>query len=142
MRYYLTDTVTPTSNPQTLFQVAAPTNQTVRILGADISLQGSTPATAPTPLDWIIQTTAGTGSAATGQLEDRGGDDSIRSTMLTDFTAEPTAGSILIEFAIHQQGTAFWRPPFPIKVKGSERVGLRYKSGVYVPVVLTVYLEE
>jgi len=142
MRYYLTDTVTPTANPQTLFQVLAPTNQAVKILGADVALQGSTPATSPVLFDWVIQTTAGTASTATGQLEDRGGDDSIRATLLTDFTSEPTAGSIIIEFGIHQQGTAFWRPPMPLKVKGAERLGLRYKSGTFVPVILTVYLEE
>ncbi len=142
MKYTLIDTVTPTANPQTLFQVLAPTNQNVRIHGVDLTLQGSTPASAPIPFDWLIQTTAGTGSTATAQKQDRGQDDSIRAGLQTDFTSEPTAASVLIVFSVHQQASAFWRPPFPIIAKGSERLALRYKSATFVPLSFTVYLEE
>lgn len=142
MKYTLVDTVTPTANPQTLFQVLAPANQNVRILGVDLTPQGSTPASVPIPFDWIIQTTAGTGSTATAQKQDRGQDDSIRATLQTDFTSEPTASSVLIVFSLHQQSSGFWRPPFPLVAKGGERLGFRYKSAIYVPLSFTVYLEE
>ncbi len=142
MRYYCYNTVTPNANPRTLFHVLAPTNHRITIWGLDIGMKGSTPATAPVPLDWCIQSTAGTGSALAPQYQDRGIDDAKLATLTKDFTAEPTFGAILIEFPMHQQAVVLWRPPYPIIVKGGERVGLRYKSATFVPVTFTIYVEE
>lgn len=145
MRYYCYDKVTPTANPQTLFQLLAPSNHRVMIWAWDISFSGSTPATAPVPYDWAIQTTAGSASALTPQYQDRGIDETKLATLQKTFTAEPTFSATLIEQSLHQQATELWRPPtieFPIIVKGGERVGLRYKSGTFVPVTLVIYVEE
>jgi len=142
MKFYVTETKTPTSNPQTLIQVLAPTNTRVRILGAEIGLRGSTPATTPIAFDWVIQTSAGTSTAITGQKRDRGCDESIRATILTDFSAEPTGTTQVVTFSMHQQAMYPWRPRIPILVKGGERVGLRYRSATYVETVLTLYVEE
>lgn len=143
LNYYAAISRTPTVNPETLFQILAPSNHKVAILGADISCRGSTPATTPIMFDWLIQTSAGTATALTGQLNDRGADETIQSTLQKTFTSEPTAGNSLIQFSLHQQGTFPWRPlNGPILVKGGERVGLRYNSGTFVPVLVTVYLQE
>ena len=149
MYYYVSDTVTPTSNPQTLFQLLAPANHRVKILGVDLAFSGSTPATAPVPFDWCTQATAGTGSPITPQYQDRGIDETKLATLQQDFTAEPTLGAILIPLALHQQGTLIWRPPLDengrpmvLVAKGAERIGLRYKSGTFVPVTFTIYVEE
>ena len=142
MRYYVSNTLTPNTNPRTLLQIAAPTNQRVRIIAAEIGMAGSTPATPPVLFDWCIQNTAGTASAATVQYQDRGIDETKLATVLKDFTTEPTLVATLIVFPVHQQGTYPWRPPWPIIVKGAERVGFRYRSGNFVPVTFTVYVEE
>lgn len=142
MKYYVYNTLTPNNNPRTLLQISAPTNQRVRIVGAEIGLGGSTPASPAVLFDWCIQNTAGTSSAATPQYQDRGIDETRLATLAKDFTTEPTLVATLIGFPIHQQGTYPWRPPFPIIVKGAERVGLRYRSGNFVPVTFTVYIEE
>lgn len=142
MRYYAYDTHTPDANPRTLFQVLAPANQRITIYGGDFSLGGADPSTAPVLFDWLIQTTAGTASALTPQYQDRGIAETKLATLQKDFTAEPTAGSILIYFTIHQQGTYLWRPVFPIVVGGSERIGLRYRSATFVAVTFTLFIEE
>jgi hypothetical protein len=142
MEYTATNTHLPNVNPRTLFQIRPPNNQRVKLWGIDLGLQGSTPATAPVPFDILLQTTAGTATALTGQTRDRGTDESIQADMWKDFSAEPTASTILIEFSVHQQGLFPWRPPFPVIVKGGERVGFRYKSGTFVTVSFTVHLSE
>jgi hypothetical protein len=142
MEFTAVKTKLPDANPRTLFQALAPAQTRVHIFGAEIGLRGSTPATTGIWFDWLIQTSAGTSSELTGQKRDRGADESIQTTLYQDFTAEPTAGAVLINFSIHQQSQYPWRPSFPIIVKGGERVGLRYKSATYVEVVLTIYMEE
>lgn len=142
MEYTATNTHLPNVNPRTLFQITAQNNQRAKIWGVDLGLQGSTPATAPVQFDWLIQATAGTANSLTGQKRDRGFDETIESPMFKDFTAEPTAGDILVEFSVHQQGLFPWRPPWPLIVKGGERVALRYKSGTFVTVSFTVHVSE
>lgn len=142
MRYYAYNLHTPNANPRTLFQVLAPANQRITIHGGDFGLGGSDPSTAPVLFDWLLQTTAGTASALTPQYQDRGIAETKLATLQKDFTAEPTASSILIYFTIHQQGTYLWRPVFPIVVGGGERVGLRYNSATFVAVTFTLFIEE
>lgn len=142
LEYYAQITKTPTKNPHTLFQVSVPSGQKVQILGADFGFQGATPATTPIPMAWLIQTSAGTASTLTPQKQDRGVDETVQASLLKDFTVEPTAGNVLINLSVHQQAAWPWRPAFPIVVKGGERVGLRYGSGTFVPVSITIYLKE
>lgn len=142
LKYYAQVSVTPTVNPQTLFQVSVPSGQKVAINGADISLQGSTPASTPIPLEWLIQTSAGNSSKLTAQKQDRGADETVQATLLKSFTSEPSGTTVLVSFSLHQQSTGLWRPPTPMIVKGGERVGLRWTSGTFLPVSVTVYLEE
>lgn len=142
MFYTAPHTVTPTANPQTLLQIYAPTNQRIKVHGLDIGFRGSTPASAPIPLDWLVQGSAGTASSLSPQKQDRGLDASIQGTLTVNFTSEPSSSNVLVTFPLHPQTTALWRPPFPLIVKGGERVGLRWNSGVYVPVTFTLYLEE
>lgn len=144
MRFYATGVVTPAANPTTIFQVLGPTNGKILILALDLSLRGTTPATTPVPFDWAIQTTTGSGSTVIVPIkQDRGWDEDIGSKyeLRKGFENEPTTGSTIISFSLHQQSTMPWRPPFPIVAKTAERVGLIYKSGTYVEVVYTVYMD-
>lgn len=148
MRYYAYDTLTPDNGAtplRTLFQVVAPANHRVTIYGADISLGGADPSTAPVLFDWLTQTSAPEPSDDTmaPQYQDRGIDETKLATLIKTFTGDEPADPItLIYFTIHQQGTYLWRPVFPIVVKGGERVGLRYNSATFVAVTFTVYIEE
>lgn len=146
MRYYAYDSLTPDNGAtplRTLFQVLAPANHRVTIYGADISLGGADPSTAPVLFDWLIQTSAGTSAGLTPQYQDRGIVETKLATLLKTFTgAEPTGPTTLIYFTCHQQGTYLWRPMFPIVVGGGERVGLRYNSATFVAVTFTVFIEE
>lgn len=144
LKYTATFSTTPSANPTTLVQVYAATDRPVSILGADIFLRGSTPATAPIPFDWVVQTSAGVGSTLTPQRQDRGLADTPTATVAWAFSSEPTGATQLIVLGFHQQAAALWRPPagHQIHVKGEERVGLRYRSGSYVEVSVTLYLQE
>lgn len=143
MIYTATVSHLPTASPRTLIQIRPPDNQRVKIIGADIGLQGSQPASTPIRLDWIVQTTAGTASSLTGQKQDRGADETIEAKLFKDFTVEPSPAAFPIaEISLHQQHSIPWYPPRPLIVKGGERVGLRYISGVFVNVSVTLHLEE
>ncbi len=146
LEYTVAFTATPNRSPHTLFQAYAPTNQRVEIFGADVTLQGSTPASQPALFDWVIQTSAGTSTAADARLRDRGADETVQATLLKTFiNTEPSGTTVISHFSVHQQGTFQWRPPIhwgALLVKGGERVGLRYNTSVFVDVVLTVYLQE
>ena len=142
MFYYVSITVTPAANPRTLFQAYTSTNQQAKIHGIDIGMEGGTPASSPILFDWCVQSSAGDGLPATAFLQDRTSSITVQTTLQKTFTAEPTLDSTIINFSLHQQGTAFWRPPFPIILKDSERIGLRYLSSTFVSVALTVYMEE
>ena len=132
----------PDVNPRTLFQVRPPDDQRVTIYGAEICLQGASPASTPVLFDWVIQTTAGVASVLTGVKQDRGVSEGIQAKMQKNFTGEPTAGSQIAAFSIHQQGTIPWTPRFPLNVGGGERVGLRYRSGEFVNLTFTIHMSE
>ena len=145
--FYLAVSVTPGVNPETLVQIEAAANHRIEVLGMDIGLGGSTPATTPIPLDWIIQTNGGTNpTALTAQKQDRGYDETITGTFQGydgGTAVEPTDdGAILCALSLHQQGFLPWRPPFPLVAKGAERIGLRYKSATAVAVNLTLYCRQ
>lgn len=144
VKYTATFAVTPAANPRTLVQVYAATGRPVNIMGMDIALRGSTPATAPIPFDFVVQTSAGVGTTLATVLNDRGLDDSPSSTVTATYTTEPTGTTQIIVLGFHQQSAAFWRPPFghELIVKGEERVGFRYRSGSYVETTVTLYLQE
>ncbi len=139
--------VTPANNnPSCLFQALAAANHRITILALDIGVQGGTPSTAPILMDWSLQTSAGTGGdAATARYNDRGIDEVAEGTFLDgpwDSGLEPTASTVICRFQCHEQGTVRWVPPFPIIVKGGERVGLNYRGTNYKAVSFTVHMAE
>lgn len=144
--FYLSVSVTPGVNPETLIQIEAAANHRIEVLGMDIGLGGSTPATTPIPLDWIIQSDGGTNpTALTAQKADRGYDEAIQGTFKGydgGTATEPASGATLCALSLHQQGSLPWRPPFPLVAKGAERIGLRYKSATFVAVNLTLYCRQ
>jgi len=157
VEFMLVRSRTPKSNPETLFQLVAAANHRVTILGADISLQGNTPANAPVVFQWFIQTDAGVfgtdPTTLTPQKNDRGYDEAIQTTFnaydgesggppATPDATEPTGTTKIAEFSIHEQGIFPWTPRFSFVVKGGERVGFKYARATFVPVSVTLYCTE
>jgi len=132
----------PNASPRTLCQIHAPQDEQVKILGADITLQGSQPASTPILLQWVTQATAGNATSLTPQKNDRGSTEAVKSKLFKEFTAEPTTGVVLWQGYLHQQGSWPWVPRFKVLVNGGERVGLVWNSGTFVPVSFTIYFEE
>jgi len=142
MLFTATHVHVPNADPRTLLQIHAPQDEEIKILRGEITLQGSQPASTPILFDWVIQSTAGTATTLTPQKNDRGQDEEIKCKLWKDFTGEPSAGDTVWQGFIHQQGAWPWTPAFPLKVKGGERLGLRYRSGTFVAVSFTFYLAE
>lgn len=146
--FTLTNTQTPSANPQTLVQLLAASNIRITILGLDIGFGGATPAEAPIRLDWVLQTNAITSpTVLTAQKNDRGYEESIAGTFNAhnaNMTA-PTGTTVIQTFSLHPQGHAFWRPPTPLIVHGGgtpERLGLRHHGTNYYSVTWTLYCEQ
>lgn len=136
-------THTPNANPRTLCQIVTPTNQRVFLAFIDVQPGGSTGATAPIPFDMLLQTTAGTGSGGSFVKSLPQAAETIQTTVLDTFTAEPTASDIVDSFALHQQGHQTWIPSGGgIIIPGNSRLGIRYKSSTFVEVTLRLHLEE
>lgn len=140
-----------------LFQVAAPANHNVEILGVDLSILNTTPDDEPLLFEWLLQTDNGTGGVAMtfGALDgtdeivlvDRGKGETPQATLLSGWwdTTEPTGGNVLANFTCHPQHTALWRPKNgPLIVKGGEFVGLRVQDALTDAddLLYTVYLRE
>lgn len=149
LHYYVATTHTPQQvDPQTLIQAYAAANHRAVILGQEVGFQGDSPATVGFTLQWLIQTDEGTGTTITPQKKDRGYDETIQ-TSFNEYESgtpvEPTAGAILASVSLHRQANMPWTLPFPIIVKGGERVGLRllgHTGSNTIPVTVTLYVEE
>ncbi len=115
--------------PKTLVQIIAAANARAKVRGFVVGNQAATAAQG-VEFELNRQTTAGTSSAATPSPNDI---DAIasRTTALSTFTAEPTAGTEVMEFGFDIVGTyIMWFPPgTEIWVANSGRLGLRKTVG-------------
>ncbi len=143
LRFNLRVDRTPDGNPETLFQFLAASNHRALLLGIEIMPQGVTAGVAPVLFDVVTQTDAGTASSGTFVKDLPAASETIQASCQVTFTAEPTLGSIIHEFSLHQQGSRLWTPPGgPMIIPGSQRIGFRYKSGSFVNCGVFAYFEE
>lgn len=114
---------------KTLLQLAAPTNQRLRLWEVGLSFKGVTAADAPILVELLLQTTAGTMSANNPAAEDSSLPEAIQTTGQRDATVEPAAGTVLRAWEVHPQGgSILWQAASErdtIPVGGGKRVGLR-----------------
>lgn len=110
----------------TLAQVIAATNVRARVKGIRVTLKGST--TAPTLVEVLRQTTAGSGSSGLTLNKLNAGDDETLQTTAIQNTAsgEPTSGAILFAMLCPSNSSI----TFPITgegvmVAGGSRLGVR-----------------
>lgn len=124
-------TIVPVSfstSTKTLIQVVAATNQRALIFEWDISFNGTSNTATPIEVDVVRQTSAGTSSALTLVKRNNSDQETLQTTGLQTFTAEPTDGGVIPNNdQIHPQTGQTLQTPFAreIAVQGGTRLGMR-----------------
>lgn len=119
--------VAPTTAPKTILQIGAPANQRVALRGFSIAFDGVQSSGAAAEVQICIQSSSGTGSAATLAKDVLGTTETIQSTGLVNFTVEPVITTILRSYNIHPQ-TGYERTfaeDEEIEISGGTRLGIR-----------------
>lgn len=129
---------------KTLVQIVSPTNQRLKITEVAIGFHGITNTDAPITVELVQQSTAGTSSSLTPVSEDSGMPETVQSTALQAFSAEPTLTNVIRTWAVHPQQGAVLILPIgrEIKVSGGKRIGLRVTAGVAVNADAYIRFEE
>ena len=130
----------------TLVQLVAPANHLVRVLDYTVSFKGTNATAEPIEVQLLRQTTAGTSAALTLVKNNDSIAETILTTALKTFTAEPTAGDILdVEYVHPQGGSKTFVAPSPDCwiIGGGDRVGIRVVTpGATVKVAVRIRAEE
>jgi hypothetical protein len=101
-----------TTSVETVLQLRSASTVKPRITGFGIAFDGVTAAAEPVRVRVLRQTTDGTGSAATEAAWDPD-NPTANCTAFHTFSAEPTAGDVLLEKHVHPQGGS-WDMQFPL----------------------------
>ena len=151
LQFYVDLVSTPVtaSTAKTIVQIAAPTNQRVKVTGYSFFLDGATSTNAPAQIRILRQTTAGTSLvAATPVIIENELTETVQSTCQIGSQTtqtEPTAGTVLKTIAIPQyNGMYEVFMPFdqPIIIGGGTRLGFELNSPNNVNVRGHVAAEE
>ena len=137
--------VTTTGSPVTLLQLIAPTNQRLKVKEVSVSFKGTSNTASPVLADVLRQTTAGTsGATPTAKRWDGIGSETIQSTAGSNYSAEPTAGDVLISEEVHPQTGFLWQAPYggEILIPGGGRLGVRVNVGAAVSATARFVYEE
>lgn len=95
---------TADSNPHSILQIAAPSNQRVRLRSFEIGFRGTTVTGSPLILRILRQSTAGTGGTSVTPTNTNSIAETIQTTALRGaFSAEPTAGAVIWNCTCHPQ---------------------------------------
>lgn len=126
---------------KTVLQLTAPTNQRLRVKGFSVTVAGVVPIDLTVRV--LRQTTAGTsGTAVTPTKVEPAAAETIQSTAATNFSAEPTAGSVLMYKKL--QGSYEVKLPFGQEwpVAGGGRIGFECTSVTAATVAVEALYEE
>lgn len=133
------------ATPKTACQIAAPTNQRVKILGFGFYFDGVTSNATPVELRIQKQTTAGTGTAITVGDDEPELTETIQTVATGNFTVEPTPGQVLRVPSI-PAFMGMYEVPLPqgqeIIVAGGTRLGFTFNAPAAVNVRGYVRCEE
>jgi len=112
---------------ETLIQLVAATNHRIAILAYGIFTRGTSNTETPGQLDIQRQSTAGTSASLTLVKDDDSIAESLVTTALQDFTAEPTSGDLLRRHNAHPQAGFDIRDAYSRELitGGSDRAGFR-----------------
>lgn len=107
-------TVTPSANPQSLWQLRVGTNHRVLLHAIEIMPKGNTPASAPLNFVLVLQNSTGTydtDDSANLIKEIPAYSGNIVSTMHITCSVEPGSNTIYYPISVHQQARLRWTPP-------------------------------
>lgn len=118
----------------TLLQVVAAANHAVEIDEVSVSFNGTSNTATPVLVQVVRQTTAGTMSSLTGAKDPADWDETMQTTFQHTASAEPTAGTVLMEEYVHPQQGYTWQAPFgrSIKLTGGTRLGVVVTAGASI----------
>ena len=140
----ITEEALAAATVETLIQLVAGANHSIKILGWGVFFDGISATAEPVQVELLRQTTAGTSSALTlVKLNDSNGD-TLDTTALQDFTAEPTASDILDMVEVHPQAGYEIKYPLgqePICGAG-DRIGIRATAPAIVNARAKIFFEE
>lgn len=129
---------------KTIIQLVPATNVDIAMRGFSVSFDGVSATAEPVQVDLVVQTSAGTMTAATPVRERVGDTGTIQTAAQKNATAEPTTTDVLRRYNIHPQTGREIRFGLDdeIVVKGGQRLGLRCTAPATVNVVGHMALEE
>ena len=137
-----------TTGTKTVLQVGAPANHRVSLRGFQVSFDGVSSTAGVLLAELCTQTTGSqSGSGATAAKDVMGTTESIQTTALVNFTAEPTLVAVIRSYNVVPQ-TGYERafaPDEEIEISGGTRVGLRitgYAGSTSVNVAAHLFCEE
>ena len=135
------------NNPETIFQIATPTNQRAVLRAIEVMTNGATGATAPLWFAWCLQDGAGTSDEDSANIwkEPPACAETIQSTIRDNFSAEPANNDEKAGFSLHQQSSRLWVPPCAgniFIIPGNTRYGLRIKTAFAGDVKVIAHFEE
>lgn len=101
-----------TTSVETVLQLRGSANAHAQLIGFGISFDGTSASAEPVRVRLLRQTTDGTGTGAT-EVKWNGDSPAAAVTAFNTFSAEPTAGDVLLETHVHPQGGS-WHMMFPL----------------------------
>jgi hypothetical protein len=113
---------------KTLVQFVPPANQRIVVNEWDVSFNGTSNTATPIEVDIVRQTSAGTSSALTIRKRNTSDSETVQSSALQTFTAEPTdGGDVPLSEQVHPQTGYTWQPGYgrEVSIPGGGRLGLR-----------------
>lgn len=132
---------------ETLLQLRGATTVQGALIGFGFALDGVSGTAEPIRVRLLRQTTDGTATAATEEPFDPTGPAAAQCAGFHSFTAEPTAGVVLMDFQVHPQGGQFhYQFPLGREIKlglaATSRIGLELTAPAIVNASGYLHWEE
>ncbi len=130
---------------ETVLQLVAAANHRALVVEWDISFNGQVTTDEPVVVELLRQTSAGTSSSLTINKENEADDETIQTTALQDFSAEPTGTTVIRRYYVHPQRGYAWAAGGdvkPIPIIGGSRLGWRVTAPAAVDCAITAVFEE
>lgn len=137
--------IATTTSTKTVLQLKTASNHAAILKEAGISFQGVTNSAAPIKVELLRQSTAGTaGTTPTQGKHNPDDSETIQTVAKSNFSSEPTAGTVLHTFYIHPQSGQIYPLPIlaPLKIPGNTYFGMRVTAGADISCAPYFTVEE
>ena len=138
--------VTSTTAARTVLQLKAPTNQRVAIWEVSVSFKGTNAAQTPIKVEFVQQTTAGSGGvSASLTKDDPSSPDTVQSTALQALTTEPTGTAVSFAEEVNAASGGFYYgapQDKPIQVPPNNYLGIRITADTNTTLIARLRCEE